>query len=58
MRNNKLTYRCSKIPKFICISDDGEICFAKYKNIVTAMKYYDQALIAKPDDNITIQYWS
>lgn len=29
--------------------------FAKYKNdIVTAMKYYDQALIAKPDDNITI----
>jgi Tfp pilus assembly protein PilF len=29
--------------------------FAKYKNdIDTAMKYYDQALIAKPDDNITI----
>ncbi|WP_426094061.1 tetratricopeptide repeat protein [Flavobacterium sp. DSR2-3-3] len=29
--------------------------FAKYKNdIETAMKYYDQALIAKPDDNITI----
>jgi Tfp pilus assembly protein PilF len=29
--------------------------FAKFKNdIETAMKYYDQALIAKPDDNITI----
>ncbi|MBF4473060.1 tetratricopeptide repeat protein [Flavobacterium sp. HJJ] len=29
--------------------------FAKFKNdIDTAMKYYDQALIAKPDDNITI----
>lgn len=29
--------------------------FAKFKNdISTAMKYYDQALIAKPDDNITI----
>lgn len=29
--------------------------FAKFKNdIGTAMKYYDQALIAKPDDNITI----
>lgn len=29
--------------------------FAKYKNdIDTAMKYYDQALIVKPDDNITI----
>lgn len=29
--------------------------FAKFKNdIPTAMKYYDQALIVKPDDNITI----
>jgi Tfp pilus assembly protein PilF len=29
--------------------------FAKFKNDTeTAMKYYDQALIAKPDDNITI----
>lgn len=29
--------------------------FAKYKSdIETAMKYYDQALIAKPNDNITI----
>lgn len=29
--------------------------FAKFKNdIETAMKYYDQALIAKPDDNITL----
>ena len=29
--------------------------FAKYKNDVeTAMKYYDQALIANPNDNITI----
>ena len=29
--------------------------FAKFKNdIDTAMKYYDQALLAKPDDNITI----
>lgn len=29
--------------------------FAKFKDdIDTAMKYYDQALIAKPDDNITI----
>lgn len=29
--------------------------FSKYKNdISTAMKYYDQALIAKPNDNITI----
>jgi tetratricopeptide (TPR) repeat protein len=29
--------------------------FAKYKNdIETAMKYYDQALIVNPDDNITI----
>ncbi len=29
--------------------------FAKFKDDVdTAMKYYDQALIAKPDDNITI----
>jgi Tfp pilus assembly protein PilF len=29
--------------------------FAKYKDdIETAMKYYDQALIVKPDDNITI----
>ena len=29
--------------------------FAKFKNdIDTAMKYYDHALIAKPDDNITI----
>jgi hypothetical protein len=27
----------------------------QFKNdIETAMKYYDQALIAKPDDNITI----
>jgi len=29
--------------------------FAKYKNdLTTAMKYYDQALIANPNDNITI----
>ena len=29
--------------------------FAKFKNDTeTAMKYYDQALVAKPDDNITI----
>lgn len=29
--------------------------FAKFKNdIETAMKYYDQALIAKPNDNITL----
>ena len=29
--------------------------FAKFKNdIDTAMKYYDQALIVKPNDNITM----
>ena len=29
--------------------------FAKFKNDVpTAMKYYDQALVAKPNDNITL----
>lgn len=31
--------------------------YAKYKDDVpTAMKYYDQSLIANPNDNITINY--